>query len=113
MLEVRKYPLPLLQRVFATVEETPEAFRELAHRMFQADAFIIVTPEYNGSYSPAMQNMFDHFPKQHHKVFGLVTAFYRCAWAACVLPCSCNSLQWLCLASLSLYAYYSAGRQKV
>jgi NAD(P)H-dependent FMN reductase len=74
ILEVRKYPLPLLQRVFATVEETPEAFRELAHRMFQANAFIIVTPEYNGSYSPAMQNMFDHFPKQHHKVFGLVTA---------------------------------------
>jgi NAD(P)H-dependent FMN reductase len=34
----------------------------------------MVTPEYNGSYSPAMQNMFDHFPKQHRKVFGLVTA---------------------------------------
>lgn len=74
LLEVRKYPLPLLQRVFATVEETPDAFKELAVRMFEADAFIIVTPEYNGSYSPAMQNMFDHFPKQHHKVFGLATA---------------------------------------
>jgi NAD(P)H-dependent FMN reductase len=42
--------------------------------MFAADAFIIVTPEYNGSYSPAMQNMFDHFPKQQRKPFGLVTA---------------------------------------
>ena len=74
LLEVRSYPLPLLQKVFASVEETPEAFKELAHRMFSADAFIVVTPEYNGSYSPAMQNMFDHFPKQHHKVFGLATA---------------------------------------
>lgn len=74
LLEVRNYSLPLLQKVFATAEETPEQFKELAHRMFEADAFIIVTPEYNGSYSPAMQNMFDHFPKQHHKVFGLVTA---------------------------------------
>ena len=74
LLEVRKYPLPLLQRVFACVEETPEPYKELAHRMFGADAFILVTPEYNGSYSPAMQNMFDHFPKQHRKVFGLVTA---------------------------------------
>lgn len=74
LLEVRNYPLPHLQKVFTTVEDTPEKFRGLAQRMFAADAFIIVTPEYNGSYSPAMQNMFDHFPKQHHKVFGLVTA---------------------------------------
>ena len=74
LLEVRKYPLPLLQKVFASVEETPEPFKDLAKRLFGADGFIVVTPEYNGSYSPAMQNMFDHFPKQHHKVFGLVTA---------------------------------------
>ena len=74
MLEVRNYPLPMLQKVYATVEDTPEEFRDLAKRMFSADAFILVTPEYNGSYSPAMQNMFDHFPKQHHKVFGLATA---------------------------------------
>ena len=74
LLDVRNYPLPLLQKVFATVEDTPAEFKELAHRIFQADAFIMVTPEYNGSYSPAMQNMFDHFPKQHRKVFGLVTA---------------------------------------
>lgn len=74
LLEVRNYPLPPLQKVFATVEDTPEEHKELAQRMFAADAFILVTPEYNGSYSPAMQNMFDHFPKQHHKVFGLATA---------------------------------------
>ena len=74
ILDVRTYPLPLLQKVFTTVEDAPEEYRELAKRMFAADAFIIVTPEYNGSYSPAMQNMFDHFPKQHRKVFGLVTA---------------------------------------
>lgn len=74
MLEVRNYQLPLLQRVFGSVEDTPPPFKSLAERMFGADAFILVTPEYNGSYSPAMQNMFDHFPKQHRKVFGLVTA---------------------------------------
>jgi NAD(P)H-dependent FMN reductase len=42
--------------------------------MFAADAFILVSPEYNGSYSPAMKNLLDHFPKQHHKPFGIVTA---------------------------------------
>src|SRR5215218_4319035 len=74
MLEVRNYHLPLLQMVYTSVEDAPEEFRDMAQRMFSANAFILVTPEYNGSYSPAMQNMFDHFPKQHHKVFGLVTA---------------------------------------
>ena len=74
ILDVRSYPLPLLQKVFTTVDDAPAEFRQLAERMFSADAFIIVTPEYNGSYSPAMQNMFDHFPKQHRKPFGLVTA---------------------------------------
>lgn len=74
ILDVRDYPLSLLQKVFTSVDDAPESQKELAQRMFSADAFIIVTPEYNGSYSPAMQNMFDHFPKQHRKPFGLVTA---------------------------------------
>ena len=74
LLDVRTTPLPQLQNVFTSAEDAPAPFGPLAKRMFAADAFIIVTPEYNGSYSPAMQNMFDHFPKQHRKVFGLVTA---------------------------------------
>lgn len=74
LIDVRKYSMPGVQKVFTSVEDTPEKFRELASRMFNADAYIIVTPEYNGSYSPAMQNMFDHFPKQHRKVFGIATA---------------------------------------
>lgn len=74
ILDVRSFPLPLLQNVYTTVEDAPAEHRQLAQRVFSADAFIIVTPEYNGSYSPAMQNIFDHFPKQHRKVFGLVTA---------------------------------------
>ena len=74
LIDAHHYPLPQLEKVFATVEEAPVEWQPLARRMFGADAFIIVTPEYNGSYSPAMQNLFDHFPKQHHKPFGLVTA---------------------------------------
>jgi NAD(P)H-dependent FMN reductase len=42
--------------------------------MFEADAFILVTPEYNGSYTPALKNILDHFPKQSRKPFGIVTA---------------------------------------
>ena len=74
LVDLRDHVLPHIQSVFTSVEAAPAAHKALAERMFAADAFIIVTPEYNGSYSPAMQNLFDHFPKQHHKAFGLVTA---------------------------------------
>ncbi|HVZ25909.1 MAG TPA: NAD(P)H-dependent oxidoreductase [Sediminibacterium sp.] len=74
LIDVREWNLPLLQQVFPSVDQTPAAYRPLAERMFGADAFILVTPEYNGSYSPAMQNLLDHFPKQSHKAFGIVTA---------------------------------------
>src|SRR5438067_13755845 len=74
VIDVRDHFLPELQRVFTSVDATPEQFKQLAERMFQADAFILVSPEYNGSYSAAMKNLLDHFPKQHHKVFAIATA---------------------------------------
>jgi NAD(P)H-dependent FMN reductase len=74
IIDVRDWNLPLLQHVFTTLEKTPDEFKPLAERIFAANAFILVTPEYNGSYSPALQNLLDHFPKQVHKPFGLVTA---------------------------------------
>ncbi len=74
IIDVREWNLPLLQDVFTSVDQTPHLFKPLAKRMFLADAFILVTPEYNGSYTPALQNLLDHFPKQSRKAFGLATA---------------------------------------
>ncbi len=75
IIDVRVWNFPTLQEVvYSSVENTPDAYKPLAERMFSADAFIIVTPEYNGSYTPAMKNLFDHFPKQLHKPFGIATA---------------------------------------
>jgi NAD(P)H-dependent FMN reductase len=74
IIDVRDYFLPELQKVFTSVEATPVEFKSLAERMFAADAFILVSPEYNGSFSAAMKNLLDHFPKQQHKVFGIATA---------------------------------------
>lgn len=74
ILDVREFPFPPLESVFSSAERAPEALRPAAQRIHDADAFILVTPEYNGSYTAAMKNMFDHFPKQFHKVFGIATA---------------------------------------
>lgn len=74
LIDMRSNVLTPMESVFLNADDAPPQHQELAARMFAADAFIIVTPEYNGSYAPAMQNLFDHFPKQQHKTFGLVTA---------------------------------------
>ncbi len=75
IIDVREWAFPLLQQeVFTSIERAPEELKPLEKRMFEADAFIMVSPEYNGSYTPALKNLFDHFPKQTHKTFGIVTA---------------------------------------
>ena len=74
LIDLKDWNLPPVQSVFVSVEKTPDEFKPLAERIFNADAFILVTPEYNGSYSPALKNLLDHFPKQHHKPFGIATA---------------------------------------
>ncbi len=74
LIDMRDWELPQLQKVFLDVERTPDEFKSLSERVFGADAFILVTPEYNGSYAPALKNLLDHYPKQSHKVFGIVTA---------------------------------------
>jgi len=75
IIDVREWNFPALQEeVYSSITNTPQQYKPLAKRMFEAHAFIIVTPEYNGSYTPSMKNLFDHFPKQMHKTFGIVTA---------------------------------------
>lgn len=73
LIDVRDWNMPLLESVIGSPEQAPDHLKPLANQMFAADAFILVTPEYNGSYSAALQNLLDHFPKQSRKAFGLVT----------------------------------------
>jgi NAD(P)H-dependent FMN reductase len=74
IISMRDWAVPPVQTVWTSADKAPEDLKPLAQRIFAADAFILVTPEYNGSYSPALKNLLDHFPKQLHKPFGIVTA---------------------------------------
>jgi len=74
LIDLREWNIPYVNKAFSSPAAAPEEWRFVAERIFAADAFNIVTPEYNGSYSPAIKNLFDHFPKQIHKAFGIVTA---------------------------------------
>ncbi len=74
IIDMRDWNIPAIQSVWVSPDKAPVEFQPLAERVFTADAYILVTPEYNGSYSPALKNLLDHFPKRHHKPFGIVTA---------------------------------------
>ncbi len=74
IIDMKDWNIPAIQSVWVSIDKVPFEFKPLAERIYNADAFILVSPEYNGSYSPAMKNLLDHFPKQHHKPFGIVTA---------------------------------------
>ena len=74
LIDLTEWQLPAIQNVWTSPDKAPAEFQPLAQRIFDADAYILVTPEYNGSYSPALKNLLDHFPKRHHKPFGIVTA---------------------------------------
>src|SRR6187549_3184187 len=74
IIDMKDWPVPVVQTVWVAAEKVPVEFQPLAERIFNADAYILVTPEYNGGYSPALKNLLDHFPKQAHKAFGIVTA---------------------------------------
>ena len=75
IIDVREWQIPaLLQAGWATPDKAPEELRPMAERMFAADAFILVSPEYNGSYSGALKNLLDYFPKQSRKAFAISTA---------------------------------------
>jgi NAD(P)H-dependent FMN reductase len=73
IIDVRDWELPLQEMVFSTVEKTPVPFKPLAEQMLAADALIMVSPEYNGSYTSALKNLMDYFPKQSHKAMAIVT----------------------------------------
>lgn len=74
IIDMKDWAIPPVQSVWTSLEKVPDEFKEVAKRVYEADAYIMVTPEYNGGYSPAMKNLLDHFPKRHHKPFGIATA---------------------------------------
>lgn len=73
-VNLQQHQIPFIEKVWSTINDVPDEFKPVAEKIYSADAFVLVTPEYNGSMSSALRNLFDHFPKQTKKAFGIVTA---------------------------------------
>ena len=59
--------LPLLDRMYKEYEKgkAPSVLEELAALYRSADAFVIVSAEYNHSIPPALSNLLDHFLEEY------------------------------------------------
>lgn len=67
LLDPAERPLPLLDRMYKEYPrgEAPEVLESMAACIRSADAFIIVSAEYNHSIPPALSNMLDHFLEEY------------------------------------------------
>ena len=75
VLDLREEALPLYDPDAAY--DRP-GYPALAHRVAQADAFILGTPDYHGSVSSAMKNFLDHFWQEFTgKLFAPVVASHE------------------------------------
>jgi NAD(P)H-dependent FMN reductase len=62
-----EHPLPLLDRMYKEYKpgEAPPVLEGLAKIIKPADAYVIVSAEYNHSIPPAMSNLLDHFLEEY------------------------------------------------
>lgn len=62
-----EYELPLLDRMYKEFARgsAPRAMESIAELLRAADAFVIVSGEYNHGVPPAMKNLLDHFQQEY------------------------------------------------
>lgn len=67
LVDAMDVKLPLLDRMYKEYPkgEAPEALERLARLYRAADAFVIVTGEYNHGLQPGLKNLLDHFLEEY------------------------------------------------
>lgn len=74
IIDLLFYPLPMLIERVNLHPNEPAAVTGLSKRLQQADAILLVTPEYHGSYSGVLKNAIDYFRTEfRRKPMGVVS----------------------------------------
>lgn len=77
IVDLKDHSLPFLAEATAPAQRTTitdPAIQRWSNRIKQADAFIIVSPEYNAGYPAVLKNAFDSlYAEWHNKPVGFVT----------------------------------------
>lgn len=75
ILDLKDAALPMFEESYGKMISPPTSITAVHGILDGADAFLFVSPEYNGSYSSALKNMVDIYPKATfaNKGIGIVT----------------------------------------
>jgi NAD(P)H-dependent FMN reductase len=76
VIDLAEVPLPLNMPSYGgqPSDEAAAVLRDLTPRLERADAFVVITPEYNHSYPAALKNLIDwHFTEWQAKPIALVS----------------------------------------
>lgn len=67
LIDPIEYSLPLIDKMYKEYrpQEAPETLRRLADIISGADAYIVVSGEYNHTVPPALSNLLDHFLEEY------------------------------------------------
>jgi NAD(P)H-dependent FMN reductase len=69
LVEPTRYALPLLDKMYKEYrpEDAPEVLQRMAALIIPADAYIVVTGEYNHTIPPGLANLMDHFLEEYFR----------------------------------------------
>lgn len=67
LIDPVEYKLPLLDKMYKEYEpdKAPEVLQRMAKHIIPADAYIVVSGEYNHTVPPALANLMDHFLEEY------------------------------------------------
>jgi NAD(P)H-dependent FMN reductase len=67
LIDLAKHPLPVFGSPESGGSSTRKIINDIGMRLEQADALILVTPEYHGSFSGALKNALDYYWSEFQK----------------------------------------------
>ena len=75
LLDLKEYPLPLMETRLDNKNQYPETLKKLSSALINADGIIIVSPEYKNGIPGALKNALDYLKPQifRHKPIGNIT----------------------------------------
>ena len=74
MIDLLHHPLPLMEERVQLHPSLPSEVKWIGKTLHDADAILLVTPEYHGSYSGVLKNALDYFRAEFSKkAIGVVT----------------------------------------
>lgn len=78
LLDLRDYPLPFFDESVSPMrmngQYSNQAVAKWADKVKQADAYIMICPEYNHGYTAVLKNAIDHlYPEWNHKPVGFLS----------------------------------------